>query len=457
MMSAANATLLARTLRHALVVFCALAMPLLAAGAARAQTPPIIDINRPNSKPAPIAITDFVGEQAEASRVGVDIAGVISNDLERSGLFQPIDKSAFVERITNPNAPPRFGDWRAIGAQFLVSGAAQLQPDGRLRVEFRLWDPTVGQQLTGLAYFTQPQNWRRIAHIVADAIYKRVTGEDGYFDTRIVYVAETGPLNRRVKRLAIMDQDGYNHRYLTDGRYLVLTPRFSPTLQEITYMAFERDQPRVYVYNVDTGRQEVLGDFPGMTFAPRFSPDGNKVVMSLATDGNSEIYTMDIRTRAVQRLTNHPAIDTSPCFSPDGQRIVFNSDRGGSQQLYVMGADGSDPRRISFGQGTYATPVWSPRGDLIAFTKIFQNKFYIGVMRPDGSGERLLTESFLDEGPTWSPNGRVLMFFRQQPQLPGGRGGSVRLYSIDLTGSNERQIVTPTDASDPAWSPLIPQ
>ncbi len=423
---------------------------------AQAQGQPIIDINRPNSKPSPIAITDFVGEQADANRVGVDISGVIANDLERSGLFLPIDKAAFVEKITNPNAPPRFGDWRAVGAQFLVTGAAQLQGDGRLRVEFRLWDPTVGQQLTGLAYFTQPQNWRRIAHIVADAIYKRVTGEDGYFDTRIVYVAETGPLNKRIKRLAIMDQDGYNHRYLTDGRNLVLTPRFSPTLQEITFLSYDRDQPRVVVYNVDTGRQEVLGDFPGMTFAPRFSPDGNKVVMSLATDGNSEIYTMDIRTRAVQRLTNHPAIDTSPSFSPDGQRIVFNSDRGGTQQLYVMGASGGEPKRISFGQGRYATPVWSPRGDLIAFTKIFQGKFFIGVMRPDGSGERLLSESFLDEGPTWSPNGRVLMFFRQQP-MNGGRGGSVRLYSIDLTGSNERQIVTPTDASDPAWSPLIPQ
>jgi len=332
-----------------------------------------------------------------------------------------------------------------------------MQPDGRLRVEFRLWDVTVGQQMTGLAYFTQPQNWRRIAHIISDAIYKRMTGEDGYFDTRVVYVAESGSVTQRVKRLAIMDQDGFNHRYLTDGRSLVLTPRFSPTLQEITYLSYSGDQPRVFIYNVDTGRQEVLGEFPGMTFAPRFSPDGNRVAMSLAADGNSEIYTMDVRTKRVQRLTNHPAIDTSPSFSPDGARIVFNSDRGGQQQLYVMNADGSDVRRVSVGQGRYATPVWSPRGDLIAFTKIFQGKFYIGIMRSDGTGERLLTESFLDEGPTWAPNGRVLMFFRQSPQGAGGRGGGVRLYSVDLTGSNERQVVTPTDASDPAWSPLIPQ
>ena len=446
---------LGRTATAALSLVLLLAAALFIASTARAQLR--IDITRPNPEPVPIAITEFVGEQAEASRVGADIAQVISANLERSGLFRPLDRAAFVEKITNINVPPRFGDWRVINAQALVTGAAQLQPDGRLRVEFRLWDVTVGQQMTGLAYFTQPQNWRRIAHIISDAIYKRMTGEDGYFDTRIVYVAESGPVTQRVKRLAIMDQDGFNHRYLTDGRSLVLTPRFSPTLQEITYLSYSGDQPRVYIYNVDTGRQEVLGEFPGMTFAPRFSPDGNRVAMSLAADGNSEIYTMDVRTKRVQRLTNHPAIDTSPSFAPDGARIVFNSDRGGSQQLYVMNADGSDVRRISVGQGRYATPVWSPRGDLIAFTKIFQGKFYIGVMRSDGSGERLLTESFLDEGPTWAPNGRVLMFFRQSPQGAGGRGGGVRLYSVDLTGSNERQVVTPTDGSDPAWSPLIPQ
>lgn len=445
----------ARIRRVVAAAFAALLVAGVAAAPASAELR--IDISRPNTEPLPIAITEFVGGQADASRVGADIAQVISNNLERSGLFRPIDRGAFIERVSSIDAPPRFQDWRVINAQALVTGATQLQPDGRLKVEFRLWDVTVGQQLTGLAYFTQPQNWRRIAHIISDAIYKRITGEDGYFDTRIVYIAESGPLTRRVKRLAIMDQDGFNHRYLTDGRSLVLTPRFSPTLQEITYLAYVNDQPRVFIYNVDTGRQEALGDFPGMTFAPRFSPDGNRVVMSLATDGNSEVYTMDIRTKRVQRLTNHPAIDTSPSFSPDGSKIVFNSDRGGTQQLYVMNADGSDPKRISFGQGRYATPVWSPRGDLIAFTKMANGQFYIGVMRPDGSGERTLTSSFLDESPTWAPNGRVLMFFRQAPQSAGGGGGGARLYTIDLTGSNERVVVTPTDASDPAWSPLIPQ
>jgi len=298
-------------------------------------------------------------------------------------------------------------------------------------------------------------NWRQVAHIIADAIYKRITGEDGYFNTRIVYISESGPPNRRIKRLAIMDQDGEHHKFLTQGDALVLTPRFSPTLQEITYLSFYRNLPRVYIFNIDTGRQEVLGDFPGMTFAPRFSPDGQRVVMSMARDGNSEIYTMDLRTRVVKQLTFHSAIDTSPSYAPDSSQVVFNSDRGGTQQLYVMDSNGRNVRRISYGQGRYATPVWSPRGDLIAFTKIHGGRFFIGVMRTDGSGERLLVEDFLVEAPTWAPNGRVLMYFRQNPTTAEGRGGRSRLYSIDLTGHNEREIVTPIDASDPAWSPLI--
>jgi TolB protein len=303
-----------------------------------------------------------------------------------------------------------------------------------------------------------PDQWRRIAHKIADAVYKRITGEDGYFDTRIVYISESGPADRRIKRLAIMDQDGANHRYLTDGRALVLTPRFSPNpaSQEITYLSYLHGSPRVYLFNIDTGQQEVLGDFPGMTFAPRFSPDGNTVIMSLAIEGHTDIWTMDLRTRKATRVTNSPAIDTSPCYSPDAKQIVFNSDRGGSQQLYMMNADGSDIHRISFGSGKYGTPVWSPRGDLIAFTKIEGGQFFIGVMRPDGSGERLLANGFLVEAPSWAPNGRVLIYFKQTPSDARGRGGTTKLYSIDLTGYNEREVITPQDGSDPAWSPLIP-
>ena len=413
-----------------------------------------IDITRGNVEPMPIAITRLVGADTEF-RLGEDIGQVISADLARSGLFRPIDPRAFIQKPEAMKVRPRFGDWRQINAQALVNGTVEREIDGRIKVTFRLWDVFAEQQMTGFIFRAAHAKWRRIAHKISDEIYRRMTGEDGYFDSRIVYIAESGPPNRRKKRLAIMDQDGANHRFLTDGRDLVLTPRFSPTAQEITYLSYFHDQPRVYILDIDTGQQEVVGDFPNMTFAPRFSVDGNKIIMSLATNGNSDIYTMDLRTREVVRLTRHPAIDTSPSYSPDGQLITFNSDRGGSQQIYVMDANGSNVKRISFGRGRYATPVWSPRGDLIAFTKILSGQFFIGVMRPDGGGERLLSEGFLVEGPTWAPNGRVMMFFRET-RGAGNDSGSIKLYSIDLTGYNERQMVTPIDASDPAWSPLIP-
>jgi TolB protein len=429
------------------------AVPLFMSTARLAHAELHIDLTRGNPKPMPIAIPVFTGG---SGTIGADITGVVAADLERSGLFQPIDSKAFVDQDANSHIPPHYNDWRVINAQALVTGDIQAQPDGRLAVSFRLWDIFAEQQLTGLRYTTTPDNWRRIAHIIADAVYKRLTGEDGYFDTRIVYISESGPLNQRIKRLAIMDQDGANHRYLTDGKALVLTPRFSPTAQEITYLSFARGTPRVYLFNIDTGQQEVLGDFPGMSFAPRFSPDGNRVIMSIALNGASQIYSMDLRTRRATQITTTESIDTSPCYSPDSSQIVFNSDRGGSQQLYAMNADGSNIHRISFGSGRYGTPVWSPRGDLIAFTKFDSSTFYIGISKPDGSGERLLTQSFLVEGPTWAPNGRVLAYFRQTQSDARGNGGRSRLYSIDLTGYNEREMVTPQDASDPAWSPLLP-
>ena len=424
---------------------------LAAGGAVPAHAQLTIDMTRPSFEPVPIAIVDFKGDR------GADIAGVVRNDLQNSGLFRSIAPSAFIQQNMDPNAPPRFPDWRSIGAAGVVVGQIT-SSGGNIKVDFRLWDVVVGQQATGLSFTSQPDKWRRLAHIIADAIYKRVTGEEGYFDTRIAYVAESGPLGNRVKRIAIMDQDGFNTRYITDGKTIALTPRFSPTLQEIVYMAYGENNgpPRVYLQNVESNRRELLGNFPGMSFAPRFSPDGTKVVMSISSDGNTDIYEMDLRGRALRRLTSGPAIDTSPCYSSDGTQIVFNSDRGGTQQLYVMGAGGGGERRISFGSGRYATPVWSPRGDFIAFTKISGDGFGIGVMRSDGSGERMLANGFLVEGPTWAPNGRVLAFFRQQPNS-GGRTGSVTLHQIDITGRFERQMATQTDASDPAWSPLIPQ
>ncbi|MBL4601517.1 MAG: Tol-Pal system protein TolB [Emcibacteraceae bacterium] len=419
-----------------------------------------IDITKGNVQPLPIALTSFVGSGDEMTsagsvmEIGKQIARVVTADLERSGLFSAIDPRAFINS-GNAATAPQFANWRAVGAQALVTGTAVLEEDGRVRVEFRLWDVLGGSQMTGLRYFTAPQNWRRIAHLISDAVYKRLTGEDGYFDTRIVYISESGPYLDRIKRLAIMDQDGYNHKFLTDGSYMVLNPRFSPTSQEITYLSFYNDIPRVYLFDIETGKSEMLGEFDGMTFAPRFSPDGKKVIMSKAERGNSDIFVLELSTRRLERLTKHSAIDTSPSFSPFGRYVTFNSDRGGSQQIYVMDSDGSDIKRISFGQGIYATPVWSPRGDLIAFTKQTGGKFYIGVMRPDGTGERILTESYFEEGPTWSPNGRVLMYYRKYPYDNQGGGGETQLWSIDLTGYNERQVITPLDGSDPAWSPLM--
>jgi TolB protein len=438
-------------------------MALVVSGGTRAELS--IDITRGTVEPLPIAVTKFIGDTVDEMNFGKSISDVIAQDLERSGLFKPADERAFIQSAESMSSVPRFGDWRVIDVQALVQGRAEIVDDGRLRIEFRLWDVFAETQMVGLAYFTVPDNWRRVAHIIADGIYKRLTGEDGYFDTRIVYIAqqsETGscrgmtPLNPFGKRLAIMDQDGENRRYLTDGSSLVLTPRFSPTLQEITYMSYHGNVPRVYIFNIDSGHQEVVGDFPGMTFSPRFSYDGSSIIMSMAKNGNSDIYTMDLRTRVDKQLTHHSGIDTSPSFSPDGKFVAFNSDRGGAQQLYIMSSDGDNVRRISHGKGRYATPVWSPRGDLVAFTKMQGGRFFIGVMRPDGSGERLLAEDFKIEAPTWSPNGRVLMFFRKDRTNEDGSGGRSRLFTIDLTGHNEREVATLCDASDPAWSPLNP-
>ena len=409
-----------------------------------------LDVTQGNFQPLPIAISDFMGGATTDNDTALGVTQIITADLKRSGLFAPIDPAAFLEKITSVDAVPHFPDWRTINAQALATGRVTRQSDGRLKAEFRLWDVLAGQQLAGQQYFTTPDNWRRIAHIISDAIYERLTGEKGYFDTRVVFVDETGPPERRVKRLAIMDQDGANVRYLTRGEDLVLTPRFSPSTQEITYMAYGQGDPRVYLLNIETGQREIVGNFPGMSFAPRFSPDGQRVVMSLQEGSNSNIFVMDLRSKAMTRLTDTPAIDTAPSYSPDGAQICFESDRGGHQQIYVMGASGGSAQRISFGEGTYSTPVWSPRGDYIAFTRQAGGKFAIGVMKPDGSGERILTEGFHNEGPTFAPNGRVIMFFRD----PGGSAGP-SLFTIDISGRNELRVPTPSFASDPAWSPLL--
>ncbi|MEM8752492.1 MAG: Tol-Pal system beta propeller repeat protein TolB, partial [Pseudomonadota bacterium] len=368
------------------------------------------------------------------------------------GLFRVAPPEAYIETVTDFDAEPRYADWQAINVDALVTGRANIEPDGRIRVQFRLFDSFSSAQIEGLQYLTDPADWRRIAHKIADAIYEKLTGEGAYFDSRIVYVQESGSKGDRVKRLAIMDQDGANQRFLTSGSELVLTPRFSPNDQEIIYLSYARGEPQIFLYNLATQQQEILGNYPGMTFAPRFSPDGRQVVMSLAQQGNTDIYVMELSSRKLTRLTTSPAIETAPSYSPDGSRIVFESDRGGSPQIYVMSALGGPATRISFGEGRYGTPVWSPRGDLIAFTKNVGGEFQIGVMRTDGSDERILDSSFLSEGPSWSPNGRVVAFFRETR----GAEGAASLWSVDITGRNLKRLEGAGAGSDPAWSPLLP-
>jgi TolB protein len=423
---------------------CALAVAFAGLVAAPARAQIEVNVNQGAIAPLPIAVPAFGGQAR-----GSEIASVISDNLERSGLFAPVNPSSFTETNLDVNVQPRFPAWKSTGAQALVNGQVTVEADGRLRVDFRLWDIFSEQQLLGLQFTSTPENWRRVAHKISDAVYERLTGEKGYFDTRIVFVAESGARTNRVKRLAIMDQDGANPSYLTDGSYIVMTPRFSSTSQEITYMALRPTGASIYLFNIETGRQESLGRYPGLVFAPRFSPDGRRVAFSVERSGNSDIYVMDLRSRATSRITSDPSIDTSPSFSPDGSQIVFNSDRGGVPQIYVMNADGSNVRRISFGNGRYTTPVWSPRGDFIAFTKQTGGEFHIGVMKADGSDERLLTTSYLDEGPTWAPNGRVLMFFRE------ALGAGPRLWTVDVTGRILRPAPYNGSGSDPAWSPLL--
>ena len=422
-----------------------------------------VDITRGNLDPLPLAVSPLAIDNVSKNRfqkilnkknIGSEISLIVERNLKTSGLFNPLDNEAFLQKPDIANLKPRFEDWKLIKAQALITGKVNLI-DKKLRVEFRLWDILAGREMMALAFTTVPTNWRRVGHIISDKVYERLTGEKGYFDTRIIYVAEEGPKTQRIKKLAIMDQDGFNNKFLTLGNELVLTPRFNKTNQMVTYLSYFRNLPRVYLLDIETGTQEVVGDFPGMTFAPRFSPDGKKIIMSFAKDGNSDIYTMDLENRIVDRITNHPSIDTSPSYSPDGKFISFNSDRSGYQQIYVMESSGKNVKRISFGKGLYGTPVWSPRGDLIAFTKLHKGKFYIGVMRTDGSGERLLTENFYQEAPSWSPNGRVLIFYRETKTDDKGKGFSAKLWSIDLTGYNEREVKTPSDASDPSWSSLL--
>ena len=413
-----------------------------------------IDITKGNTEPIPVALVKFSSKSGEEVKVSNDIYKVISNNLQRSGLFKILPESVFLKNVLDFDQKPSFPDWKITTAQGLVHGKLTVSRD-KLNINFRLWDVFSEKQMVAQQLSTELANWRRIAHVISDIIYKRITGESGYFDSRIVYISESGSKNKRIKRLAIVDQDGANHKFLTDGTYLALTPRFSPAAQEVAYLSYNNKIPRIFLLDLNTGVQKILGDFPGMTFSPRYSPDGKKLVMSLARNGNTDIYEMNLETQKLNRLTKYAGIDTAPSYSPDGDFITFESDRSGTQKIYLMNLKTKKITRISFGNGRYATPVWSPRGDLIAFTKFLGGEFYIGVMYTDGKGERVVYKSYLVEGPTWSPNGRVLSFY-SQTKLSEGIISAPKIKLVDLTGVNLRQLITPSDASDPSWSGLLP-
>lgn len=408
-----------------------------------------IDVNGAKNDPIPVALPEPVAPE-QLRDVSHKLTEVIQNDLDNSGLFRVIDSDAYLQEFTSITDQPRFADWQVLNAQVLVqSELTQDTSTQQLQLSVRLWDVFSNTQMEAKKISLTPDKWRKMAHIVADTIYERLTGDTGYFDSQIVFVSETGRVSNRKKRLALMDQDGANLRFLTDDNQMVMTPRFSPNQPQVAYMSYQSGEPKVYLMNLETGKSELVGQFSGMSFAPCFSPNGQKLIMSFSERGNSEIYSFDLKSQTKTKLTNHPAIDTSPSYSADGKQIVFNSDRGGTQQLYVMDADGQNVHRISYGEGTYATPVWSPRGDYIAFTKIKDGMFYIGLMRPDGSRERLIAQGFLVEGPSWSPNGRFITFGRQE------QGKKAYIYTIDVTGYNERRLETPKEATDPTWSPLL--
>ena len=436
------------------IVFALACLMVATPGIAQQSSGPLrIEITEGVIEPLPIAVPSFIAENAAAQELAVQISQVIAADLVGTGLFREIPQNAFISAPTSFSAPVQYADWKAINAQALITGAVTVDADGKVKVKFRVFDVFADAQLgDGLQFGGSTGSWRRMAHKVADAVYSRITGEGGYFDSRIVFVAESGSKAARAKRLAVMDYDGANLQFLTDASAIVLAPRFSPAGDRVLYTSYETGFPRVNVLDVGTVTRRALDvKAEALTFAPRFGPDGNTVVLSLSQGGNTDIFKTTVDGGAMERLTSSPSIETAPGFSPDGSRIVFESDRSGSQQLYVMGSSGGEATRISFGKGRYSTPVWSPRGDLIAFTKQANGRFHIGVMRTDGSEERLLTASFLDEGPTWSPNGRVIMFTRESK----GAAGERALYSVDITGRNLRRVQMAGAGSDAAWSPLL--
>lgn len=409
-----------------------------------------VDITRGNIEPVPIALPKF---QSNDRAMAAKLREVVINDLQGTGLIRIIDERSYIDDEAHLNKAQDFISWRQINASALALGKIDFGGNGSANVALKMWDVFSQKETLDKTLSDAEKNWRALAHKIADEIYKKLTGEKGYFNTKIVYVAVgVDNRNKKVRRIAIMDQDGANHSYLTDGRNIVLTPRFAPDSKSILYLSYkDMLKPKIYLMDIRSKSSRSLGEFQGMSYAPRYTPDGKKALLSVEQMGVSNIYMLDLATMSSRKITNCSSICVSPYSSPKQDKIVFNSDMGGSGQLYVMNFDGSGAHRISFGEGTYSSPVWSPRGDLIAFTKLVRGEgFYIGVMKPDGSSERIITRGWLVEGPTWSPNGRVLMFEKQSSHRD-----EVQLHTIDITGNNERVIETKFGATDASWSNLL--
>ncbi len=431
-----------------------LTINILSTTVANAQKSTIeIDITKGRIELIPIAINNFYGISKEEKELSKKITNVITNDLINSGLFKELPKGAFLQPQEEVFLQPVFKDWRIIDAHILVSGQISIK-NNKIIMPIKVWDVygenlMINKKISGVF----SSSWRTAAHIISNLIYQRITGEKGYFDTKIAYISEKYDQGRKIKRLAIMDQDGENHLYLTDGKYIVLTPRFSPVRQELVYLSYSKKTPRLYLYNLENGKNSLLGSFSGMTFAPRYSPDGNKIALSLSSEGNTNIFILELATNKKIKVTNNRAINTSPSFSPDSKYLVFSSDRSGKQNLYVKNLKTLKTKRITFNKGNYATPVWSPRGDYIAFTKTLNGSFFIGLIKTDGTKERIISKGYLTESPSWSPNGRTLAFYKVTLNQDGSKKS--KLYAIDITGNKERLIKTPNQASDPAWGPSL--
>lgn len=413
-----------------------------------------VNITQGHMEPINIAIVDMAKQPSSVYGTALNISQIIKDNLKNTGLFNPLDKNTFLKSYVEIDKKPEFNDWSVIGAKLLVYGDISETEDDKIKIKFFLWDIDAKELLTTQSITASKSDYRRTAHIISDVIYSKITGDSGYFDTRIVFVDETGLSTNRKRRLAIMDQDGHNLRYLSSGATSITTPAFSPTKQEITYMTYYKGIPRVYLFNIATGLHRLLGNFLGMSFAPRFTPDGESIIMSIAMDGKTDIFEMNLKSKKLYRLTDSKGIDTAPSYSPDGKQIAFISDRNGAPNIYVMDADGKNVNRISKQGGIYGDPAWSPRGDYIAFVKISGGKFWLGVMFPDGTGERLITEAYNLESPSWSPNGRRLIYYKQNIDTVKNTDDT-KIYTIDVTGYGERQLPTPHDATDPAWSPLL--